>query len=100
MRADLAAELCEFNGEDDHGHLLVAYPPKAAVSALVNSLKGVSSRRLPAAFTGRVNRHLMPGHQWSPPYFAASRGGAPLTIVRQYTEQQRRPGLTRPEGRG
>lgn len=27
-------------------HLLVDFPPKAAVSKLVNSLKGVSSRRL------------------------------------------------------
>lgn len=37
------AELREFNGEDDHVHLLVHYPPKMAVSKLVNSLKGVSS---------------------------------------------------------
>ena len=42
--ADFEAELVEFDGEDDHVHLLVNYPPKVAVSALVNSLKGVSSR--------------------------------------------------------
>ena len=36
----------ESNGEDDHVHLLVEYPPKVALSHLVNSLKGVSSRRL------------------------------------------------------
>ena len=34
------------DGEDDHVHLLVEYPPKVAVSSLVNSLKGVSSRLL------------------------------------------------------
>lgn len=34
------------DGEDDHVHLLVEYPPKVAVLALVNSLKGVSSRFL------------------------------------------------------
>ncbi len=34
------------DGEDDHVHLLVEYPPKVAVSNLVNSLKGVSSRLL------------------------------------------------------
>ena len=39
--ADFEAELVEFDGEDDHVHLLVNYPPKVAVSALV---KGVSSR--------------------------------------------------------
>jgi putative transposase len=89
--ADFDAELREFNGEADHVHLLVGYPPKVAVSALVNSLKGVSARRLRAGFTGRVNHASMHGHFWSPSYFAASCGGAPLSIIRQYIEQQQRP---------
>ena len=29
---DFGAELREFNGEDDHVHLFVAYPPKVAVA--------------------------------------------------------------------
>jgi putative transposase len=33
----------------------------------------------------------MNGHFWSPSYFAASCGGAPLSIVRQYIEEQQRP---------
>ncbi len=37
---DFEAELVKFDGEDDHVHLLVNYPPKVAVSKLVNSLKG------------------------------------------------------------
>jgi len=41
---DFQAELKEFNGEGDHVHLLINYPPKVAISSLVNSLKGVSSR--------------------------------------------------------
>jgi len=82
-------------------HLLVEYPPKVAVAGLVNSLKGVSARRLRSEFTGRVNRHIMHGHLWAPSYFAASCGGAPLSIIRQYIEQQRHPvgatsGLTPP----
>jgi putative transposase len=44
--ADFEAQLIEMDGEDDHVHLLVEYPPKVAVSNLVNSLKGVSSRLL------------------------------------------------------
>ena len=90
---DFGAELREFNGEDDHVHLLVEYPPKVPVAGLVNSLKGVSARRLRSEFTGRVNRHLMHGHLWSPSYFAASCGGAPPSIIRQYIEQQRRPAI-------
>ena len=89
VRGDFGASLREFNGKDDHVHLLAGYPPKVAVSALVNSLKGVSARRLRSEFTGRVNRHIMHGHFWSPSYFAASRGGAPLSTIRQYIEQRR-----------
>ena len=43
---DFEAKLVEFDGEDDHVHLLIEYPPKVAVSTLVNSLKGVSSRMI------------------------------------------------------
>ncbi len=43
---DFDAVLIEFNWEDDHVHLLINYPPKVAISNLVNSLKGVSSRHL------------------------------------------------------
>ncbi|MCQ6250284.1 MULTISPECIES: IS200/IS605 family transposase [Streptomyces] len=88
---DFEAELKEFNGERDHVHLLINYPPKIAVSKLVNSLKGVSARRIRQEFTGRINRATMHGHLWSPSYFSASCGGAPLAIVRQYIEQQKRP---------
>jgi putative transposase len=63
---------------------------EVSVSALVNSLKGVSARRR-SQYTARVNQARMNGHSWSPSYFAASRGGAPLSIIRQYTEQQQRP---------
>ncbi|MBE1588500.1 IS200/IS605 family transposase [Nonomuraea angiospora] len=85
------AELREFNGEHDHVHLLIHYPPKVAISKLVNSLKGVSSHYLRKEFTGQVNRAIMHGHFWSPSYFAASCGGAPLSIIKAYIEQQRRP---------
>ncbi len=85
------AELREFNGEHDHVHLLIHYPPKVAISKLVNSLKGVSSHYLRKEFTGQVNRAIMHGHFWSPSYFAASCGGAPPSIIKAYIEQQRRP---------
>ena len=38
---DFECELKEVEGEDDHVHLLVHYPPKVSVAKLVNSLKGV-----------------------------------------------------------
>lgn len=87
--ADSGAGLHEPNGEVGHVHVLMDYPPNVAVSALVNSLKGVPARRLRSEFTGRVNRASMRGHFWSLSCFAASCVAAPLCIIRQHIEQQR-----------
>ncbi|WP_253476432.1 IS200/IS605 family transposase [Natronocella acetinitrilica] len=87
---DFDAALIEMDGEDDHVHLLVEYPPKIAVSSLVNSLKGVSSRLLRKERPDIQSRYFK-GVLWSPSYFAASCGGAPISIVRQYIEQQQTP---------
>jgi putative transposase len=87
---DFEAELVEMDGEDDHVHLLVNYPPKVSVSALVNSLKGVSSRMLRKTHPA-IRRRYWKGVLWSPSYFASSCGGAPIGIIRQYIEQQKTP---------
>lgn len=88
---DFESELVEFDGEDDHVHLLVNYPPKVAVSALVNSLKGVSSRMIRKKNYPSIKKKLWGGALWSPSYFAGSCGGAPIEIIRQYIEQQQTP---------
>ena len=85
------AELIEFEGERDHVHLLVNYPPKLAISKLVNSLKGVSSRVLRRQFKQDIEKYYWKGVLWSPSYFAGSCGGAPIDIVRQYIENQQSP---------
>src|SRR5574341_1427855 len=85
---DFEAVLVDSNGEDDYVHLLVEYPPTVAISHLVNSLKGVSSRRLRQQHPDITARYYQ-GMLWSPSYFAASCGGAPLSIIRQYIEDQR-----------
>lgn len=87
---DFEASLVEMDGESDHVHLLVEYPPKVSVSALVNSLKGASSRRLRSERPDIKERYWK-NMLWSPSYFAASCGGAPIGIVRQYIEQQQTP---------
>lgn len=89
--SDFEADLVEFDGEDDHVHLLVNYPPKVAVSNLVNSLKGVSSRMLRKKHLESIKNKLWGGSLWSPSYFAGSCGGAPLEVIKQYIEQQKTP---------
>ena len=88
---DFEAELVEFDGEHDHVHLLVNYHPKTAVSNLVNSLKGVSSRMIRQKKYPSIRKKLWGGALWSPSYFAGSCGGAPTSIIRQYIEQQQTP---------
>ncbi|ROO61368.1 putative transposase [Micromonospora sp. Llam0] len=92
VRRDFEAELVEFNGGHNHVHLLVDHPPKVAVSRLVNSLKGVPSRRPRQEFPDLARHYHRANKLWSGSYFAGSVAGAPLSIVKQYIEQQNRPG--------
>jgi len=88
---DFESSLVEFEGEKDQVHLLVNYPPKVSVSKLVNSLKGVSSRMIRKKNYPTITKHLWGGALWSPSYFSGSYDGAPISIIRQYIEQQNAP---------
>ncbi len=87
---DFETELIEMNGETEHVHLLLNYPPKVSISKLVNSLKGVSSRLIRKQHP-ELAKYYWKGGLWSPSYFAGSCGGAPLSIIKQYIDQQSRP---------
>lgn len=87
---DFEVELREFDGEVDHVHLLVNYPPKLSLSRLVNSLKGVSSRLLKRDFPG-LTHYYWKGGLWSPSYFAGSCGGASIEVVKEYIRNQATP---------
>ncbi len=87
---DFETELIEMNGETEHVHLLLNYPPKVSISKLVNSLKGVSSRLIRKQHP-ELAKYYWKGGLWSPSYFAGSCGGAPLSIIKKYIDQQSRP---------
>lgn len=86
----LECDLLEMDGEQDHVHLLIAYPPKLAISVMVNNLKSTSSRRLRI-----LNTHLMTqsksGKLWSRSYFACSAGGATIETLKEYVNSQSTP---------
>lgn len=84
----MGAQLLALDAEPDHIHLFVDYPPKLGASALVNALKGTSSRVLRGLHPDIGRRYWM-GVLWSPSYFAASTGGATLERAKQYVEAQR-----------
>lgn len=87
--SDYGAELREMDGEDDHVHLLVDYPPKHSISKLVGSLKLVSCRLLKKERFPEIERVLFGPHLWTPSYYAGSTGGASIETVKAYILNQR-----------
>ena len=72
-------------------HLLVNFPTTVAISRLVNSLRDVSSKRLRKSSricAGTIGGRNGCGPDRTP---SGSVGGAPITVLRQYIEQQNRP---------
>jgi putative transposase len=88
---EMGGTLEEFDGEADHVHLLIQYPPKWSISKIVNNLKGRSSRLLRRDMPNIKERYLGKAGLWHRSYFAGSVGGATLEIVKQYIEQQKTP---------
>ena len=86
VAAGMECDVIEFNGEANHVHLLIVFPPKVALADLVKRLKGVSSRLMRQEFAARRLRdhYRRANRLWSASYFAGSVGGAPLSIVKQY----------------
>ncbi|AFZ34138.1 transposase IS200-family protein [Stanieria cyanosphaera PCC 7437] len=81
-------KILEFNGESDHIHALIEFPPKLSVSQMVNALKGVSSRRYgQAGFKKPYGKDAL----WSPSYFTSTVGGAPLEVLKKYIQKQEKP---------
>jgi REP-associated tyrosine transposase len=83
--------LLELNGEPDHVHLLVSLPPDTDLSGFVNNLKTTTSRLLRRDFAEHLGRVYRKPVFWSRSYCIITCGGAPLSILKQYIEQQERP---------
>ena len=79
--------LLEFEGELDHAHLLIEYPPKLSISSLVNALKGSTSRVLRKEYPELRKTPSL----WSPSYFASSAGGDPVERLKDYIQNQETP---------
>lgn len=86
----LECELMEMDSEQDHVHLLIAYPPKLSVSVMVNNLKSISSRMLRLQNT-HLTRQSKSAALWSRSYFACTTGGATIETLKAYVESQATP---------
>ena len=86
----LECELIEMDGEQDHVHLLISYPPKFSISVMVNNLKAVSSRMLRLQNT-HLTRQSKSSALWSRSYFACTAGGATIEVLKAYVDSQSTP---------
>jgi len=85
-------ELIEFNGESDHLHLLLSLNPKVTPSVFVNNLKTVTSRLIRKEFAEHLKKvYWKESVFWSRSYCILTCGGAPLSVLKQYIEQQNAP---------
>ena len=72
-------------------HLLVNVPPTVAISRLARSLNGVSSPQAAAGIPRPAT--VLPAGETAVvrSYFAGRAGGAPISVLRRYIEQQDPP---------
>lgn len=96
---EIFADLCEkwnckvieFNGEDNHIHLLFQYLPQMELPKFVGNMKSVSSRRIREEFEAEVDKTYWKSVFWNESYFIASCGGVTVSILKKYIEAQETP---------
>lgn len=84
-------QILDIDGEDDHIHLVVDYPPKLSMSKLVMVLKANTTKKIREQCFDEVGPVLSGDHFWSPSYLVTSTGGDSLEKVRRYVQDQRKP---------
>jgi putative transposase len=83
-----SSTLTDFNGEADHVHLVIDFPPDVEISKLVNNLKTVSSRLIRKEFAAQINLVYSQPVFWTGAYFVATCGGVTIDQIKQYVENQ------------
>ncbi|WP_293155967.1 MULTISPECIES: IS200/IS605 family transposase [unclassified Microcoleus] len=83
---EFKSELIEMEVMPDHVHLLVECDPQFGIAKLIRYMKGRSSRYLRQEFPWLKSR--LPT-LWTNSYFISTVGGAPISVVKQYIENQK-----------
>jgi putative transposase len=86
VATEFKSELIELEVMPDHVHLLVECDPQFGIAKLIRYMKGRSSRYLRQEFPWLKSR--LPT-LWTNSYFISTVGGAPISVVKQYIEDQK-----------
>lgn len=84
--AEMRVDILALEIMPDHVHLLCEVDPQFGIHRLVKRLKGNTSRTLRQEFPSLKSR--LPT-LWTHSYFVSTVGGAPLSVIKQYVENQR-----------
>ena len=90
------SQLIEFNGESDHVHLLVSFPPQKRLSDLVGNLKATASKTMWRKFESKLSTIYRKKVFWTSSYFIASCGGVTVDPLKKYVQNQDSPLPTKP----
>ncbi|MEA5501146.1 IS200/IS605 family transposase [Limnoraphis robusta Tam1] len=82
------SQLIEFNGESDHVHLLLSYPPHKLLSNLIANLKATASKTLWREFETELAQTYGKRVLWTGSYFVASCGGVTIEQLKVYVQNQ------------
>ena len=82
----LNVEIIEMEIMPDHVYLLMEVDPQFGIHRAVKAIKGKTSRVLRSEFASLRSR--LPS-LWTNSYFVSTVGGAPLSAIKQYIENQK-----------
>lgn len=83
---EIQVEIIEMEIMPDHVHILLDVDPQFGIHKAVKTIKGKTSRILRQEFPWLCSR--LPT-LWTNSYFCSTVGGAPLSITKQYIENQK-----------
>lgn len=83
---EIQVEIIEMEIMPDHVHLLIEVDPQFGIHKAIKLIKGRTSRILRTEFP--YLRTKLPT-LWTNSYFVSTVGGAPLSVIKQYVENQK-----------
>lgn len=88
------SELLEFDGEADHAHCLISYPPHKLLSAMVGNMKASATKRIYKNHLEEIRKSYWGDKRdkrvlWTPSYFVASCGGVTIDTLKMYIRSSR-----------
>lgn len=87
VTSETKSEIIQMEIMPDHVHLLIVVDPQFGIHRLVKRMKGRSANILRKLFPSL--RSKLPT-LWTNSYFVSTVGGAPLSVIKKYIENQKR----------